>query len=225
MKDKIINHILTNYEMSLFDIDHVYINNNTETLIVFFAGAINKYIMLSWFHNDKRYSYLFLKDITFNCYTDNGFNDILSFYSQTYTNIIYVGLSMGGVAALLQSQNHVTTGILVVDCFPVGKLNIEMFYERIEDEFISNPVIYQISSSDKTDKERQIFIHNKLMEKNLHVLFERSNKDIHLGYIPSKLNILNFVEYAIQHNKLKLKNKDSSECHKINLHDSFDLWE
>ena len=225
MKDKIIKHILNNYELSLFDIDHVYINNNTDTLIVFFAGAINKYIMLSWFHNDKKNSYLFLKDVTFNCYTDDGFSDILSFYSQSYTNIIYVGLSMGGVAALLQCQTHVTTGVLVVDCFPVGKLDIDMFYEKIDDNFYHDSVIHQISSSDKTDKDRQIKIHNKLVEKNIHVLFERTHRNIHLGYIPSKLSILNFVQYAVQYKKLKYTNKDSSECHKINLNDSYDLWE
>jgi len=225
MKDLIIENTLNKYEHTLFDIEHVYINNNTDTLIVLFAGAINKYIMLSWFYNDKRNSYLFLKDDTFNCYINESFNSILSFYSQSYINIIYVGLSMGGVAALLHAQNHFTTGVLVIDCFPVGKIDIEMLYEKLNDDFKFNPVIYQISSSDSIDKDRQLIIHNKLIEKNMQVIFERSDQKIHLGYIPSKLTILNFIEYCIKRKKIVSSNKDTSYCHKVNDNDKTDLWE
>lgn len=225
MKDIIIENTLNKYEQSLFDIEHVYINNNTETLIVLFAGAINKYIMLSWFYNDTRNSYLFLKDETFNCYTKESFNDILSFYSQSYINIIYVGLSMGGVAALLHAQNHFTSGLLVIDCFPVGKIDIEMFYEKLDNDFKYNPIIYQISSSDSIDKDRQLIIHNKLISKNMQVIFERSDKKIHLGYIPSKLTIINFIEYSIQRSKIVSSKKDTSYSHKVNENDKTDLWE
>jgi len=225
-KKELVEQILKKYQTNIFNIDHVFINpKNTDKLIVFFAGAVNKYIMLSWFFDCIDYSMLFLKDSTFNCYTNGNYKYIVEHYMNMFNHTAFVGLSMGGIGALLLQENYNISGLLSVDAYPTGSVTDEQVQVSLNKDKNSDCCFCIMSSNDAEDIVRQKQIVKLLRSKKKPLFFEQSDKEYHLGFIPSRLSILNFVNFAIQRHKIIQASSSDSDKHKSNyLHES-ELWE
>ncbi len=111
------NYILKEYEVTMLGKQHLfYPAKQAKRLLIFFNGARkNKYIMWSWFWNDKEIwtdtAYLFLKDDDICWYLGNNEKSFIQDYSNiinhyinvcklTKDKVFTIGGSMGGYAAI-----------------------------------------------------------------------------------------------------------------------------
>uniref|UniRef100_A0A6C0F5P3 Alpha/beta hydrolase n=1 Tax=viral metagenome TaxID=1070528 RepID=A0A6C0F5P3_9ZZZZ len=163
------------------EIEYVHKHNNEyRTLYIIFAGAIDKFVCISWFY-EIDYNCLWIKDTQpYMSYTNPEFSILIDKYSQMYNNVVMFGMSMGGIGALIHSQNITNcNAVIAIDCEPRG-INEDDALNLITN--VNKCKIHLISCS---NQDEQIF-HNKLAQKFNNVIIEKCPRKEHLSNIPSK---------------------------------------
>lgn len=202
MKELIEEYI--NQNMNIFEgIEYIYKNNNTNELIVMFAGKIDKFICISWFLDDsKNYSYLFLCDKQEENYTDKRFTKILHDLCNKYNHVHFYGMSMGGVGALQHVNITNIKSILVLDCCPIAiNQDEKMHYilQKINLQFTKNMHLKIVVSNNESDIKFFNILKNYLY-KFYNYEIHRSENTQHLSYIPNKMEYLAWLNYLSNKN-------------------------
>lgn len=214
-----IDEILKKHEKELYNIKHVYYNNNnnSDLLFVSFAGKVNFYVNSTWFYNNNEIKahFLFLKnDPFYDTYSNINYQKIISYYIHHYKikNIITYGLSMGAVASLYYGILFKAQLIISIDPHPINFV-MNKLYKLIEDTHFNFEKIYiNYTFSDKNTAtnipNHTNNIIQKLMLKNILLTIQPFVSNKHLDFVTSKkyLNeiILKFLCLKVEKYKKKL---------------------
>lgn len=106
-KEEYYSHIVSNFNKRLFGLEHLFINNNSNKLIITFAAfnSDERYSCVNSHSQLSTYDHLFVKDSSSNFYIGknrSNYESLFKYYMKRYKpeNIILWGSSMGAYAAL-----------------------------------------------------------------------------------------------------------------------------
>ncbi len=180
-----ITYIKSKYEHTLFTKEHLfYPAKKAKKLIILFNGANkNRYMMFSWFWNDKEMwrdtAYLFLKDDDYCWYLGNNEKDFVQDYSNiinhyikvcklTPDQVFTVGSSMGAYASIFYATMLGLKGVIA--------LNPQV------NKMANEATRYSIKNAGRRwqDLDKMLALHTKV--PNISLIFAYDPRDEAAGY-------------------------------------------
>lgn len=198
-----IQEILANHEVSLFDTPHVYYNFSGENkgLFVSFAGAVDRYVGVSWFYRDTDFGLhcLFLMDSPpYSTYSDERFVRLIRHYVALLgvERLVFYGPSMGGVAALYHGLELRADLVIAVDPEPVA-FDVQLLTGRV-DGLLGQDWAPRLYLNYTFTKDWEIPAHTRalidaLTHRNCIVTIHPYRDTRHLAFIPSKRYIAELI--------------------------------
>lgn len=166
-------------------VEYLFYDNNSKTTICFFAGALDKYICVSWFIDNTDYNLLYLKDPSYKSYSNNIYNEVLSFHCFQQEFVIYYGMSMGAIGTLVVHPQSHPNIIIMADPEPRG-FDISKLDYFIEKKDGFNTDIILLISANMQDLELSKYVSNLLFNRCRSITIVFGSDEIHLGNILNK---------------------------------------
>ena len=218
-----IQEILTNHEITLENVKHIFYKSgagtqetqgtDTDTLFISFAGKVDKYVSATWFYNQTKLlgNFLFLKnDEEYNTYNDVKYENLIKHYmtSLNIKHLITYGPSMGGIASIYYGLKFNANTIISIDPNPIDYdynilLNEIRNYPNHFDFSTKIYLNYTFVNDYNTIPQWTEEIIKELKLKNMILTIQPFRCIEHLSFIPSKEYLLDIIHL---YRNLKLSN-------------------
>lgn len=188
-------------------VEYLFYDNNSKTTICFLAGALDKYICVSWFIDNSDYNLLYLKDPSYKSYSNAIYNEVLSFHCFQQDFVIYYGMSMGAIGTLVVHPQSHPNIIIMADPEPRG-FDISKLDYFIEKKDGFNTDIILLISANMQDLELSKYVSNLLFNRCRSITTVFGSDEIHLGNILNKEGLGDIL--ALKHLSKMISSLDSA---------------
>ena len=205
--------LVEQFELTYKEEKYAYIDNKQDITIVFFTGAIDKYVCITWFSENLKYNYLFVKDPSFNSYKKSKIIERVHDECSTH-RCIFIGYSMGGVCAILHGIKQKVIGIIIYDFTPWGCYTWDDFLKDIENlEMSPDTVLYNVVSNTE-DLDKQFSTIQKLIKRSKYIS-EILDGTVHLSFVHSYESLCNILDHILIVNRNIIENRYTNIKHYV----------